>query len=102
MRVDVRTGQGGAGRPRLRWLAVVAVAAIAWPACRGDARRARPSALPAPRPQPPRENSRGVIGGPRDETAFEFEPEPGKPETPLLLDGTPPVPEDIRAGLAPY
>jgi dipeptidyl aminopeptidase/acylaminoacyl peptidase len=86
----------------MRWLAVVAVAAIAWPACRGDARRARPSALPAPRPQPPRENSRGVIGGPRDETAFEFEPEPGKPETPLLLDGTPPVPEDIRAGLAPY
>ncbi len=58
--------------------------------------------MPAPRPQPPRENARGVIGGPRDETAFEFEPEPGAPETPLLLDGTPPVPDDIRDRLAPY
>ena len=101
---DVTTGQSGPGRPPPRWLALVALAVIASASagCRRDARRARPSAMPAPRPQPPRENARGVIGGPRDETAFEFEPEPGAPETPLVLDGTPPVPDDIRARLAPY
>ncbi len=100
---DVRTGQCRLGGLLAHRTALLALATIAWGAgCRGDARRARPSALPAPRPQPPRENSRGVIGGPRDETAFEFEPEAGAPETPLLLDGTPPVPDDIRDRLAPY
>jgi dipeptidyl aminopeptidase/acylaminoacyl peptidase len=54
------------------------------------------------RPPPPREDEHGVPGGPRDDTAFEFEPEPDEPEKPLFLDGAPAVPEDVRLRLDPY
>jgi dipeptidyl aminopeptidase/acylaminoacyl peptidase len=78
--------------PFLVWLAL---------SCRGDAvPGARPSA--APPPPPARENASGIVDGPRDETAFEFEPEPDGAGQPLLLDGTAPVPDEIRARLAPY
>jgi dipeptidyl aminopeptidase/acylaminoacyl peptidase len=102
---DVRMGHSLSTKHRLRHLlllllsVVVASAAIG---CRGNARRARVSAAPRPVAPPPRENDRGVIGGPRDETKFEFDPEPGEPEKPLLLDGTAQAPEDIRERLAPY
>ena len=51
---------------------------------------------------PPGEDKEGVAGAPRDETAFEFEPEPDDPPGPILLDGIPPVPEAIVDSLARY
>jgi WD40-like Beta Propeller Repeat len=102
---DVRMGHSlstwSARRHAILFLAV-AVLVSAGLGCRGGTRRARPSAAPAPVSPPPRENDRGVIGGPRDETQFEFDPEPDAPEKPLLLDGTAQAPEDIRERLAPY
>ncbi|HTE49407.1 MAG TPA: alpha/beta fold hydrolase [Kofleriaceae bacterium] len=81
----------------------VAVLLALLPACRGQRPRTRPSVAPTPRSAPAPEDERGVIGGPRDDTAFEFEPEPDDAdESRLLLDGTPPVPDDVRDRLAPY
>jgi hypothetical protein len=67
-----------------------------------------PQAEPAP--APPHEdladlpeNARGVIGGPIDDTAFVFEPEPEDPDDrPIVLDGVPDIPEALRRELAPY
>jgi dipeptidyl aminopeptidase/acylaminoacyl peptidase len=98
-------GHSSSTRHHLRRAALfflTAIIALAAPGCRGSARRARVSAAPAPVSPPPRENDRGVIGGPRDETKFEFDPEPGAPERPLLLDGTAQAPEDVRERLTPY
>jgi dipeptidyl aminopeptidase/acylaminoacyl peptidase len=100
MAQDVRTGHS-AGWPRGRWLLVATVIACGG-GCRGGAAHPRAAAVLPVRPEPPRENARGVIGGPRDETAFEFDPEPGGSEKPLVLDGTPTVPEDVGERLAPY
>lgn len=72
-------------------------------ACRGEAPRPRTSSTPLLRPAPVPEDERGVIGGPRDDTAFDFEPaEDAANEKELLLDGTGAIPDDLRDRLAPY
>ncbi len=55
------------------------------------------------RPAPALENARGIIGGPRDETAFEFEAVPvSESDTEPELDGIPNIPDAILTGLTPY
>ena len=72
-------------------------------ACGGEAPRPRPSPTPVLRSAPVPEDERGVIGGPRDDTAFDFEPaEDTAHEKALLLDGTAAIPDDLRDRLAPY
>ena len=61
-----------------------------------------PGSLQLPQ-APALENPRGIIGGPQDETAFEFEPEPATlADEPPVLDGVPEIPEQILDGLKPY
>jgi len=99
---DVRRGHSGLPGPTIRRVLLGIVVLCPLSGCRGDARPTGSSTAAAARPQPPRENARGVIGGPRDETAFEFEPAPDDPGQPVLLDGTGAVPDDIRQRLLPY
>lgn len=74
--------------------------------CGGDRRPTRPQAelhKRRLRPPPPAENARGVIGGPTDDTAFEFEPKPAtEADAPPELDGVPDIPPEISARLGPY
>ncbi len=65
--------------------------------CSGEA------AAPSDEAPLPPENAKGVVGGPKNETAFDFEPEPPDPDdSPPILDGVPDIPDELAAELAPY
>lgn len=84
---------------------LLALAVVLSPACRGD-RHARPRSqtrITIQRPAPPLENLRGVVAGPRDETAFEFElvPETDSDQAPVL-DGVPEIDPRVVDSLGVY
>lgn len=66
-------------------------------ASKGATANPRPEALPAV------ENPRGIVGGPLDETAFDFEPEvETESDRAPVLDGIPTIPDRIVDALEPY
>lgn len=63
---------------------------------------AAPAPAPVPAPSPALENALGLIGAPRDDTAFEYDVEDHDDDPAPVLDGIPPVTRAVGRALAPY
>ncbi len=91
----------GPMRPSRRIM--LALACLTLVVCGGRGRSSQPAANYEENLPPALEDARGIVGAPRDETAFEYEAEVATAaDAPPVLDGIPEPPERISAALAPY